>query len=163
MVTVLLLAGGKSQRMGADKALMRGGVTRLHQLAVQCNAKRVITLCGSKEREHMFEGEVWTDPAYCNVLSEVLEWALSSIEGAVQIICCDAFNLEKDGLEHLLASNGCVPVDECGRRQPLLANCPVNWSAAENDGSVSSLFAHLPSLDLGPLAIQMKNFNSPID
>jgi len=96
-------------------------------------------------------------------LSEVLEWALSSIEGAVQLICCDAFNLEKDGLEHLLASNGCVPVDECGRRQPLLANCPVNWSAAENDGSVSSLFAHLPSLDLGPLAIQMKNFNSPID
>ncbi|RJU82256.1 MAG: hypothetical protein DWC09_02605 [Candidatus Poseidoniales archaeon] len=163
MVTVLLLAGGESRRMGADKALMHGGVERLRQLAIECHAERTITLCGSIERENMFNGEVWADPLTCETLSEVIEWALSLIEGDVQLICCDAFNLESDGLQQLILSGGGVPVDEVGNRQPLLANCPEGWSVGENDGTVSSLFQELESLDLGLLSYQMKNFNLPDD
>lgn len=163
MVTVLLLAGGKSRRMGTDKALMRGGVERLRQLAIQCHADRIVTLCGIKERERMFKGEVWVDPLACGTLSEVIEWALSLIEGDVQLICCDAFNLEKDGLQRLISSGGGVPIDEEGNRQPLLANCPKEWTMSKSDGTVSSLFQELESLDLGLLSGQMKNFNSPED
>lgn len=163
MVTVLLLAGGESRRMGADKALMRGGVERLRQLAIECHVERTITLCGSIERESMFNGEVWADPLTCGTLSEVIEWAISLIEGDVQLICCDAFNLESDGLQQLISSGGGVPVDEVGKRQPLLANCPKGWPVGENDGTVSSLFQELESLDLGLLSYQMKNFNLPDD
>ena len=163
MVTVLLLAGGRSRRMGIDKALMRGGVERLRQLAIQCHADRIVTLCGAKERERMFKGEVWADPLACDTLSDVIGWALSSIEGDVQLICCDAFNLEKEGLQRLLSSGGGVPVDEEGNRQPLLANCPKEWTMSKSNGTVSSLFQDLESLDLGLLSRQMKNFNSPVD
>ncbi|MDG1555155.1 MAG: NTP transferase domain-containing protein [Candidatus Poseidoniaceae archaeon] len=163
MVTVLLLAGGRSRRMGTDKALMRGGVERLRQLAIQCHADRIVTLCGAKERERMFKGEVWADPLACDTLSDVIEWAFSLIEGDVQLICCDAFNLEKEGLQRLLSSGGGVPVDEEGNRQPLLANCPKEWTMRKSNGTVSSLFQDLESLDLGLLSRQMKNFNSPVD
>ena len=163
MVTVLLLAGGRSRRMGTDKALMRGGVERLRQVAIQCHADKIVTLCGAKERESMFKGEVWADPLSCTTLSEVIEWALSLIGDSVQFICCDAFNLEKDGLQQLISSGGGVPIDETGNRQPLLANCPKDWSVGKSDGTVSSLFQELESLDFGPLSYQMKNFNSPED
>ena len=92
--------------MGTDKALMRGGVERLRQVAIQCHADRIVTLCGAKERESMFKGEVWADPLSCTTLSEVIEWALSLIGDSVQFICCDAFNLEKDGLQQLISSGG---------------------------------------------------------
>ena len=41
MVTVLILAGGKSKRMGEDKALMEGGVKHLRALALDAGVKRI--------------------------------------------------------------------------------------------------------------------------
>ena len=43
MVTVLILAGGKSKRMGEDKALMEGGVKHLRALALDAGVERIIT------------------------------------------------------------------------------------------------------------------------
>ena len=163
MVTVLLLAGGKSRRMGQDKAIMAGGVERLRALATQCGVDRIITLCGDTSRQSMFEGETWPDPLSCSSLCEVLEWAFKNIEGTVQLISCDSFLLERSGLEFLLASKGGVPLDEDGRRQPLLAHCPSEWTLNTSDGKISSLFSNLQDLEAGVLTHQMKNFNTPSD
>lgn len=161
MVTVIILAGGKSRRMGLDKALMEGGVKHLRTLAINAGVKRIITLCGEDERMALFEGEVWPDPPQTTNLSEVLQWVFGKIEGAIQLIPCDSFQLQLTGLERLLSSGGGVPLDEQGRRQPLLAHCPPNWQLDASPGDVSSLFSSLHDLDMGELVGQMKNFNVP--
>jgi len=163
MTTVLLLAGGKSSRIGIDKAKMYGGVRRLQHIVQECGVSRCIVLCGGIERQSMFEGEVWPDPIHCHNLSEVLQWAFKQLVGPIQLICCDAFQLERDGLLLLLSSKGAVPLDELNKRQPLLANCPKDFKIGDSDGTIRSLFSHLPSLNMGSQSYQMKNFNFPLD
>ena len=162
MVTVFILAGGKSTRMGADKAFMNGGVERIRSIAMECGAKRVITLCGDAERSHLFRGEVWPDPIGVCSLMEVISWAIGQVQGRIQLVPCDAFSLEAGGMRVLLETEGGVPMDRSGQRQPLLSSCPDGF-IANDQSSVSSMFSILPSLDLGELAGQMENFNSPRD
>ena len=64
MVTALILAGGKSTRMGQDKALMAGGVERLMAAAQSSGVDQIITLCGSIERVALFKGKVWPIPRH---------------------------------------------------------------------------------------------------
>ena len=58
MTTVVILAGGKSQRMGQDKALILGGVERIRKLVIQMGEYRIITLCGDKRKKALFSGGV---------------------------------------------------------------------------------------------------------
>ena len=161
MVTVLILAGGKSTRMGRDKAMMKGGVTRLKTTARDAGVQRIITLCGAVERTSLFEGDVWPDPSFCNSLMDVLKWIIAEVDDEIQFIPCDAFQLEVSGLKALLSFDGGVPLDSNAMRQPLLARCPVGWRPKQEATNIQSMFSDLASLDMGEYTKQMSNFNSP--
>ena len=51
MTTALIFAGGKSSRMGRDKAAMYGGVARLIDECSKAGISKIITLCGAKEKK----------------------------------------------------------------------------------------------------------------
>lgn len=159
--TVFILAGGKSTRMGEDKALMAGGVVRLRNLALKAGVSRVVTLCGHAERMELFEGEVWPDPPSCRSLMDVLQWLFDKAKDPVQLIPCDAFMLSDEGLSALLDSGGGVPIDPDGRRQPLLSHCPQDWIPEVEPSSILHMFSSLPSLSMTGLEQQMQNFNRP--
>jgi molybdopterin-guanine dinucleotide biosynthesis protein A len=163
MVTAVILAGGKSTRMGQDKALMRGGVRRIVKMVTRMNIDRAIVLCGPPSRKELFDGEVWPDPSTSRSLMDVLLWVFEQIDDDIQLIPCDAFELEHGGLQSLIDSKGGVPLDQQGIRQPMLSHCPKGWKPNEHGATIQDLFSELPSLDVGPFVEQMKNFNRPTD
>ena len=65
MTTALIFAGGKSSRMGRDKAAMYGGVARLIDECSKAGISKIITLCGAEERKSAFSGDclLYTSPS----------------------------------------------------------------------------------------------------
>ena len=160
MSTILLLAGGKSTRMGQDKAMMNGGVNRLINMYSRLKAKRIITLCGDKSRIKLFEGEVWADPIDVSGPLELLKWCFTKIEGDIQIIPCDAFNLLDTGADWLLKQKNGVPIDTSQQRQPLMARISNRELINHDATTINGLFARFPSLEDICYSNQFSNFNS---
>lgn len=163
MSTILLLAGGKSTRMGQDKAMMNGGVNRLISIYSRLKAQRIITLCGDKSRIKLFEGEVWADPDDVSGPLELLKWCFTKIGDDIQIIPCDAFGLLDTGADWLLKQKNGVPIDTSKQRQPLMARISnrelINYDAT----TINGLFARFPSLENIDFSNQFSNFNSKAD
>ena len=163
MTTALIFAGGKSSRMGRDKAAMYGGVARLIDECSKAGINKIITLCGAEERKSAFSGEVWSDPENCTGLIEVLQWALSRIDDEVLLIPCDAFGLTAGGITAIKNMPNCVPIDEDGMRQPLHAKITnrdvLNWQA----DSINQVFAEFPPFQNEEFISEFNNFNSPED
>ncbi|MGB1436792.1 MAG: hypothetical protein ACPG7Q_01405, partial [Candidatus Poseidoniaceae archaeon] len=67
----LILAGGKSIRMGRDKALLYDFVNQLSQ-KLTSRGIRVIVACGSPNRANLFNSECWFDPADTLSLADVI-------------------------------------------------------------------------------------------
>ena len=163
MTTVLIFAGGSSFRMGQDKSTMYGGVSRIRQECLKANISRIITLCGSEIRHSMFEGEVWPDPKECNSLMDLILWSISQIDDEVLLIPCDAFNLTVKGITELSKQQNCLPLDEQGNRQPLLAKISDSAMLERNAISLNELFAKFPTYSNQDLASQFNNFNQNSD
>jgi molybdopterin-guanine dinucleotide biosynthesis protein A len=159
--TGLLLAGGESLRMGQDKSLMYGGVARLKEVLLRCGAHRVIVLCGEEARVDFFKGETWADPPHCNGVHQVVEWALSQIEGDVMLVPCDAFLFEEKACRAFLeiAQQGGVPADLNGRRQPLFSYIPKSFEIPSNVESMRNMTESLPTVSTQGFGQCFTNFN----
>ncbi len=163
MTTVLIFAGGSSSRMGQDKSTMYGGVNRIRQECIKANITRIITLCGSEVRRSKFEGEVWPDPKECDSLMDLILWSVNQIGDDVLLIPCDAFNLTVKGIAELLKQQNCLPLDEHGNRQPLLAKISDASMLERGAVSLNELFAKFPTYRNQGLASQFNNFNQNSD
>ena len=160
MTTILLLAGGKSTRMGQDKAMMNGGLNRLLSIYSQLGAQRIITLCGEQSRIELFEGEVWPDPDEVTGPLELIKWCLTKIEGDIQLIPCDAFNLLETGADWLLKQESGVPVDSSMQRQPLMSKITNRELIDTKATTLHDLFGKFPSLQNTNYSSQFSNFNT---
>jgi molybdopterin-guanine dinucleotide biosynthesis protein A len=161
-VTGLVFAGGKSRRMGQDKATMFGGVERICTVLRQAGVDRVVVLAGTEERAALFSEEAVPDPEGASGLHEVIRWAKERFVGSLLLAPCDAFLLDEKAVRFVLKhkTTGAVPLDEMGHRQPLFALIPGHMSLVENAESVGGLLAEVPSLHPGPHAKAFTNFNT---
>ena len=159
---VAILAGGKSQRMGEDKARMFNSVDRLQEMVDDLGAGHAWVLCGSAERKAMFSGEVIADPAHCDGVLEVIRWLVEETDDALLLLPCDAFAMERGALAWLLnRTSGGVAVDPHGKRQPTLAVIPRGFRLPVNAASLNELTAELPSLHSDRWSPSFANYNRP--
>lgn len=151
MKTGIILAGGESTRMGEDKALVNSNVQRLSAELKKAGCNRIVIMCGSEERVHLFEGECVLDSAD-NLAESILD-VVSKIDGVIQLAPCDAYLADADFFNTI---DG-VPVDDTGQRQPLLANIGTG-SILESSKKISEVFANVHSCEGG---IKARNTNTP--
>ncbi len=161
---VAILAGGKSQRMGEDKARMFNSVHRLQQMVDELGAGPAWVLCGSADRKAMFSGEVIVDPPQCEGVLEVIRWLVEETDDDVLVLPCDAFAMERGALAWLLnRTTGGVAVDPRGQRQPTLAVIPRGFRPPVNAASLNELTAELPSLHSDRWSLSFANYNRQED
>lgn len=156
--TIVILAGGKSKRMGSDKALLFNSVMRIQNLSEEIGMRSIV-ICGSRDRKSLFEGEVWEDPEHSTSISDLIKWLREEISGRIQLLPCDCYLLERSGLEFLLEMKNGVPVDGEGSRQPLMANFDAD-SKLVDSRTLNQLFSNLDSYENDLLAKQFSNFNT---
>ena len=157
--TLIILAGGKSARMGEDKALMFDNTSRIQKIAENLGVKDCIILCGNKNRKKLFQGNVWADPISVDGILDTIIWISKQIKGRIQLIPCDCFQIQQNGIEYLLRMNGSLPVDENGLKQPLLANFYPENISLEGE-TLNEIFSDL-SVDNGfDEPSQFNNFNT---
>ena len=151
MKTGIILAGGRSSRMGKDKSLINSNVARLSNEMKMSGCTRIIVMCGTEERSSLFEEECIPDSS--KTLAESLLYLLSEIEGRVQLAPCDAYLADA---EFFSAIDG-VPTDDAGERQPLLANFDVK-TELELSVKIGEVFKNIPSCEGG---LKARNTNTP--
>ena len=157
--TLIILAGGKSTRMGEDKALMFDNTSRIQDIAEKLGVNDCIILCGDEKRKSLFQGNVWVDPISVDGILDTIIWISKQIKGRIQLIPCDCFQIQQNGIEYLLRMNGSLPVDENGLKQPLLANFYPENISLEGE-TLNDIFSDL-SVDNGfDEPSQFNNFNT---
>ena len=154
----LILAGGKSTRMGEDKALLFDSVNTLTDILASRDC-RVIVACGGEERAALFHAECWFDPDDSTSLGEVVRAFVQQHGEEIQLFPCDMYNLDKEAIEAILAQPPGVPIDMHGQDQYTLARIPQGCNLPFSK-SLHHLFSELDRNQMGSLGDRLENFNS---
>ena len=155
----LILAGGKSIRMGRDKALLYDSVNQLSQ-KLTSRGTRVIVACGSPNRANLFNSECWFDPADALPLADVLRAFVQVHDEEIQLFPCDMYNLDDEAIDAILAQASGVPVDRDGRNQFTLARIPKGCMFSTSS-SLKGLFSDFERNPMDFLDRRLENFNFP--
>ena len=155
----LILAGGKSIRMGRDKALLYDSVNQLSQ-KLTSRGTRVIVACGSPNRANLFNSECWFDPADALSLADVIRAFVQEHDEEIQLFPCDMYNLDDEAIDAILAQPPGVPVDQDGRDQFTLARIPKGTTFSSSS-SLKGLFSDFERNQMDFLDQRLENFNFP--
>ncbi|MGB1549393.1 MAG: molybdenum cofactor guanylyltransferase [Candidatus Poseidoniaceae archaeon] len=151
MLTGIILAGGKSSRMGQDKSLINSNVSRLANELRLAGCSRVVVMCGTIDRMALFDEECVIDSK--DSLAESLYDFISELSGQIQLASCDAYLADAD----LFSKIDGVPTDDLGNRQPLLAKIGSD-SPLRKSVKISEMFQDIQSCDGG---MKARNTNTP--
>lgn len=149
-MTGIIIAGGKSSRMGKDKAVLNSSVARIHQHLTDIGCSNIITMCGTEERMEMFEGNCVPD-SKDNLARSLIE-IIENIDDEIQLVPCDAYLVDAVFLSNISG----VPVDDKGSRQPLLARLAKGFVPNYSD-KISEVFSEVESCEGG---LKARNFNT---
>ena len=155
----LILAGGKSTRMGQDKALLYDS-TNILSKKLKALGCRVIIACGSRKRADHFESDCWFDPPHTNSLGEVIYAFVAEHDEEVQLFPCDMYRLDDGALATILVQSPGVPIDGEANEQFTLTRIPAQSNLPEAM-SLSELFSGLGRNNLNSLGNRLENFNHP--
>ena len=156
----LILAGGKSRRMGHDKALLYDSVNTLSR-RLEEKGCRVIVACGSNERNVLFSAASWPDPVESTSLADVLRMFAFEHDEEIQLFPCDMYRLDEEAINAVLSQSPGVPVDIDGCEQYTLTRIPKSYDFPRVS-SLNELFVNLNRNDMGVLGNRLENFNHPI-
>ena len=155
----LILAGGKSTRMGEDKSLLFDSVNTLTDILTLRDC-RVLVACGGEERAALFDAECWFDPIDSTSLGEVVHAFVQQHDEEIQLFPCDMYNLDEEAIEAILTQPPGVPIDLNGQDQYTLARIPQGCNLPPSK-SLKHLFSKLDRNHMESLGDRLENFNSP--
>ena len=155
----LILAGGKSTRMGEDKSLLFDSVNTLTDILTLRDC-RVLVACGGEERAALFDAECWFDPIDSTSLGEVVHAIVQQHDEEIQLFPCDMYNLDEEAIEAILTQPPGVPIDSNGQDQYTLARIPQGCNLPPSK-SLKHLFSKLDRNQMESLGDRLENFNSP--
>ncbi|MDB6047764.1 MAG: mobA [Pseudomonas sp.] len=178
--SILLLAGGRGQRMGGqDKGLIewrgRPLIGYVHEVVRPLTDDLIISCNRNQQRYEAFADQLVSDEQqdFPGPLAGVLAGLGAARHAWVLVLACDAPRIDRTLIEHLLqgADGGSLPlmIRQEGQWQPMFSLIPIRllpvlrqrWEAGERSLLRALLSQDLRALECAADDPRLTNFNTP--